>query len=233
MTRAKRTRRVGLAVAVLVALMTVTVVVWAFALGAQMPLPGFELSVEAVEAEILSWGIWGIAFSVLLMILHSFVPFPAEIVAIANGMLYGPLWGTVITWSGAMLGAFFAFGLARWLGRPFVLTMVPERHHRAIDRLAVGTGGGILLVSRFLPVISFNLINYAAGLTAISWWTFGWATGIGILPLTFLMVVAGDGMWSGDAALWTWLLATVGAGGLLWLVVRRRLRDPVRAGPGR
>ena len=35
------------------------------------------------------------------------------------------------------------------------------------------------LFSRFLPVISFNLINYAAGLTAISWWTFSWATGIG------------------------------------------------------
>ena len=44
--------------------------------------------------------------SCLLMVLHSFVPFPAEFVAMANGMLYGPIWGTVITWSGAMLGAF-------------------------------------------------------------------------------------------------------------------------------
>ena len=41
-------------------------------------------------------------------------------------------------------------------------------------------------------MISFNLINYAAGLTAISWWTFSWATGLGILPLTFLMVAGGD-----------------------------------------
>ena len=56
----------------------------------------------------------------------------------ANGMLYGALWGTVITWSGAMLGAWLAFGLARWLGRPFVLAMVPERHHRALDRLPRG-----------------------------------------------------------------------------------------------
>ena len=54
------------------------------------------------------------------MVLHSFVPFPAEVVAMANGMLYGPLWGTLITWVGAMLGAYLAFGLARWLGRPFV-----------------------------------------------------------------------------------------------------------------
>jgi len=38
-------------------------------------------------------------------------------------------------------------------------------------------------------VISFNLINYAAGLTTISWWTFTWATALGILPLTCLMVL--------------------------------------------
>jgi uncharacterized membrane protein YdjX (TVP38/TMEM64 family) len=43
-------------------------------------------------------------------------------------------------------------------------------------------------------VIAFNLINYAAALTEISWWTFVWATGVGILPLTVLLAVAGDGM---------------------------------------
>jgi len=58
------------------------------------------------------------------MIVHSFVPFPAEFVALANGMVYGPLWGTVITWVGAMLGASIAFWLARRLGRPFVERMV-------------------------------------------------------------------------------------------------------------
>jgi uncharacterized membrane protein YdjX (TVP38/TMEM64 family) len=224
MTRADPPRRAWLALLIVVALVTLTVVTWGFALGTGMPLPGFGLSVEAVEAEILSWGIWGVVAAILLMVLHSFIPFPAEIVAMANGMLYGALWGTVITWSGAMLGAWLAFGLARWLGRPFVLTMVPERHHRALDRWAARQGSGALLFSRFVPVISFNLINYAAGLTAISWWTFTWATGLGILPLTCLMVLAGDGLWSGQGAVWLWLSGAGLAGWLLWLVVRRRRR---------
>jgi uncharacterized membrane protein YdjX (TVP38/TMEM64 family) len=220
---AERARRVWLGALALGVLAAGTITIWAFALVADMPLPGFALSVEALEEEILSWGMWGVAASILLMVLHSFVPFPAEIVAMANGMLYGPLWGTVITWTGAMLGAYLAFGLARWLGRPFVLATMPERHHQAIDRFAARQGGGALLLSRLLPVISFNLINYAAGLTAISWWTFSWATGIGILPLTFLMVVAGDGLWSGNAALWLWLIAAAGAAWLLWrLLLRRR-----------
>src|SRR5512138_704260 len=74
---------------------------------------GMVDSVEAAEARIRSWGAWGVAGSIGLMIVHSFVPFPAEIIALANGMLYGPLWGAVITWIGAMLGASVAFGLGR------------------------------------------------------------------------------------------------------------------------
>ena len=82
-------------------------------------------------------------------------------------------------------------------------------------------GGGMLFLSRFVPVISFNLINYAAGLTAISWWTFTWATGLGILPLTFLMVLTGDGLWSGQAPAWLWLVAAAIAGVLVWWALTR------------
>jgi uncharacterized membrane protein YdjX (TVP38/TMEM64 family) len=72
-----------------------------------------EISVRAFEDVILAWGHWGVLASIGLMVIHSFVPFPAELVALANGMLYGPVWGTVVTWIGAMLGAFLAFGLSR------------------------------------------------------------------------------------------------------------------------
>jgi uncharacterized membrane protein YdjX (TVP38/TMEM64 family) len=70
-------------------------------------------------------------------------------------------------------------------------------------------------------VIAFNLVNYAAGLTRISWWTFAWATGIGILPMTTLMVVMGDRI---ETLAWEiWLL--VGAGALvLWFAFRHYFR---------
>jgi len=224
--RSRRPRRVLLAIAVALALGVVTLMVWAYALGGlAAPLPGFELSVEEVERLIQSWGMWGVLASILLMVLHSFVPFPAELVAMANGMLYGPLWGTLITWIGAMLGACLAFGLTRWLGRPFLRAVVGQRRRDAIDRWTLRQGGGALLISRFVPVISFNLINYAAGLTAISWWTFIWATGLGILPLTFLMVLMGDRLWSGEIGPWLWLLLTAGCGWLIWWWLTRRRRS--------
>jgi uncharacterized membrane protein YdjX (TVP38/TMEM64 family) len=225
-----RPRRMLLGLGALLALLLATLAVWGFALGGlTTPLPGFELSASAVEELIASWGMWAVAGSIVLMVLHSFVPFPAELVAIANGMLFGPIWGTLITWTGAMLGAWLAFGLARWLGRPFVRQMVAPRHQDAIDRWALRQGGGALFLSRFVPVISFNLINYAAGLTAISWWTFTWATGLGILPLTFLMVVMGDRLWSGEPRPWLWLLLAALIGWLLWWAfTRRRRSEPLR-----
>ena len=59
----------------------------------------------------------------------------------------------------------------------------------------------------FIPLISFNLINYGAGLTKISWWTFTWTTGIGILPFTIIMVTMGNNFnllpW------WAWLILLI------------------------
>jgi uncharacterized membrane protein YdjX (TVP38/TMEM64 family) len=122
-----------------------------------------DFSTAGLEDTIRSLGAWGVLASIALMIVHSFVPFPAEFVALANGMVYGPLWGTVITWVGAMLGASIAFWLARRLGRPFVERMVSRNDWRVLDDWAAVNGWQVVLISRFIPVIAFNLINYAAG----------------------------------------------------------------------
>ncbi len=75
-----------------------------------------------------------------------------------------------------------------------------------------------LLISRLIPLIAFNLLNYGAALTGISWRTFLWATGIGILPLTVLLAVVGDRALV--LPLWTWIVL-----GVLvlasWLALRR------------
>jgi uncharacterized membrane protein YdjX (TVP38/TMEM64 family) len=86
-----------------------------------------DLSVEGIERIAEAWGAWAPVASIALMILHSFVPFPAELIAIANGMLFGPVWGTLLTWLGAMLGAALAFGLARLYGRPLVERLVARK----------------------------------------------------------------------------------------------------------
>jgi uncharacterized membrane protein YdjX (TVP38/TMEM64 family) len=176
-------------------------------------------SIPEVIALIKSFGYWGVGASIGLMVIHSFVPFPAEFVAVANGMVYGPLWGTGVTWVGAMIGAFSAFGLVRLLGRPFVERMLTKKNIQKVDEWTSRYGGEMILISRFIPVISFNLINYVAGLTRISWWTFAWTTGLGILPMTLLMVVMGEEI--KNLPWWVWLFLLASGLAMLWLVQRR------------
>ena len=188
-------------------------------------LPGFGISVRDAVALIDSWGAWGVAGSIGLMVVHSFVPFPAEVVALANGMVYGPVWGAVITWIGAMLGGSAAFGLTRWIGQPLVTRLLSASQQTRLATWSTKRGGIALLLSRLMPLIAFNLINYAAGLTGISWWTFLWATGLGILPFTILLAILGDHMLTMPS--WAWLV--IGAMVLLaYLLLDRRWREATR-----
>lgn len=185
-------------------------------------------SVEALEALIASWGPWGPVASMALMVLHSFVPFPAEILAVANGMLFGWLGGVAVTWTGGMLGALSAFAVARWLGHSVVRRLLGERNWKRMEVWVNHGGAGGLLVARLIPVIAFNLINYAAGLAGIGWWRFTWTTAIGILPMTFASVAVGSHMI--EAPLWAWGLLA-GSAVLLWLGYRIFRRHQATNGP--
>lgn len=186
---------------------------------------GLDDTVRGTEALIRSWGTWGVLGSIALMVAHSFLPFPAEVVALANGMVYGPLWGALVTWTGAMLGATTAFGLTRMLGLPLVRSLVPRAYRDQVDRWSHAHGARALLVSRLIPVIAFNVINYAAALAGISWWTFLWATGIGILPLTIILAVLGENVLA--MPWWGWL--ALGSAALLaWLLAKPRPRSLAR-----
>jgi uncharacterized membrane protein YdjX (TVP38/TMEM64 family) len=111
----------------------------------------------------------------------------------------------------------------RLLGRPFVERMVPASHWERMSLWPHHRGAAVLLVARLIPVIAFNLINCVAALTGISWWSFLWATGLGILPLVILLSVLGDQMLT--MPLWVWVL--LGALAIAsWLVLHRR-RGPL------
>ena len=148
-------------------------------------------STEGVQRLLASTPVWLPLVIIGLMILHTLVPVPAEFLALAAGMTLGPLWGFVTIWVGAMLGAYLGFLLARAFGQPVLRLLVKpsrlERSQRWLQRIDIP----ILLAVRLLPVLSFNLINFALGLTTISWWRFSWTTAVGIVPATILMVTFG------------------------------------------
>ncbi len=122
------------------------------------------------------------------------IPFPAEFPAMLNGMLFGPVVGTVITWSAALLGAQGSFELSRHFGRPLVARFIRPQTVERADRLVIASGAPGLLLLRLTPVIAFTAINWAAGLTALKRWTFFWTTAVGIIPGAILFTASGSGL---------------------------------------
>ena len=176
-----------------------------------------------VAAWLRGFGPWAPLAVIALMVIHSFIPFPAEIVAICAGAVFGTLTGIALVWVGAMIGALLSFWLARRLGRDWLNARLSPARSAQMDRFTEDRGTLTLLVARFIPVIAFNLINYAAGLTRVRPATFLWTTAVGILPLTLLAVWLGARM---KDMSWP-LLLTVSAGAITvtWTghaVARRR-----------
>lgn len=160
--------------------------------GETLPAP------EDVALWLRTLGFWGPVAVIMLMIVHNFVPFPAEILAVCAGAVFGIFWGSVLIWVGAMLGGLIAFALARWLGQSAVHNWISREQAKTFDRWTEDKAALALLICRFIPVIAFNLINYAAGLTRVRTSTFIWTTGVGILPVTIFSAFLGARMKSFD-----------------------------------
>jgi uncharacterized membrane protein YdjX (TVP38/TMEM64 family) len=180
-----------------------------------------QVDIRHLRAAIVAWGAWAPVASILLMVLHTIVPFPAELLTAANGAVFGFWGGLIVSWVGAMAAACVGFALSRVIGRSAIVRLVPERTLRRADAVIGNTGWEIALVLRLIPFISFNLVNMALGLTHLPWSTFLWTTGIGILPVEVALVAVGYGAAGSTSAL-RWGLLAVALVTATGLIVRRR-----------
>ena len=140
------------------------------------------------------FGVWGYPLAVGLMAVVAMLPIPAEIPAAMNGMLFGPVGGVAITWTGAMAGAWLSFELSRRYGRPLVERVVPAGSINKVDSLVRSASWPGMLAARFIPLIAFTALNWGLGLTLCRRRTFLWTTALGILPGTILFVFSGEGL---------------------------------------
>jgi uncharacterized membrane protein YdjX (TVP38/TMEM64 family) len=160
-------------------------------------------SIAAVAAYVRGFGAWAPILSLLLMLLQTLVaPLPGSAVAAANGVVFGLWWGTLLSWAGGMLGATAAFWLARKLGRGFVERRLGSEHLERLDRAGAAEGFWVILVARLTPLVSFDLISYLAGLSAIGFGRFLLATAVGMLPGTFAWTALGHDLAQAQTTAW-------------------------------
>jgi uncharacterized membrane protein YdjX (TVP38/TMEM64 family) len=124
------------------------------------------------------------AFAVVALI-------PASLLTIAGGAVFGLFRGVIYSLIGATLGSTGAFLIGRYAARRLVarrLAAMPR--FVAIERAVSARGRRIVLLLRLSPVVPFNFLNYALGLTTISVWDFMFAS-LGTVPGAVVYAYAG------------------------------------------
>ncbi|MGE5799280.1 MAG: TVP38/TMEM64 family protein [Syntrophaceae bacterium] len=114
-----------------------------------------------------------------------FVPIPGPPLFVIAGAIFGPVMGTVYAVAGSVAGALVAFLIARFLGRDFIESLV-GRQVVICCECSEGLLTKIIFFARLLPLISFDVVSYGAGLTRMSLRGFALATLLGSIPMTFI-----------------------------------------------
>jgi len=161
----------------------------------------------------------------LVMTVVAILPLPAEAPALANGVLFGPFIGSVITWSGALAGAWISYEIAARWGRSIARRFTSDDVVVRIDRGVERAGWWGLLVLRFVPVVAFTALNWGAGLSGVPRWRFLWTTALGIAPGAVLFTSSGFGLgalWRRSPPLAGGLLILLVAAGFVWAFRRQQ-----------
>jgi uncharacterized membrane protein YdjX (TVP38/TMEM64 family) len=98
--------------------------------------------------------------------------------------IFGPYWGFVYVWFGAMIGASAAFLIGRTLGRDFAASLIGDRLKKYDD--AIERNGFATVLYLRLVYFPFTPMNFGMGLTRVRFWDYLAGTGLGIIVGTFV-----------------------------------------------
>jgi uncharacterized membrane protein YdjX (TVP38/TMEM64 family) len=117
-------------------------------------------------------------------------PIPSLPLDLAAGAAFGPFYGALYAVIGAEIGAILCFLIARALGRE-ALSRFMNTENMFCQKCTDHQLMGAMFVARLIPIFSFDVVSYGAGLTNISLKTFALATFFGMAPPTFAFTYLG------------------------------------------
>ena len=168
--------------------------------------------------------------------------FPGLPLTLGAGFIYGAVIGTLVVSPASVAGASLAFLIARYLARDWVTRRLKKYPQAAtIDRAIEKNGFKVVVLLRLQPVLPFNMLNYALGLTSIRLRDYMLASWIGMFPATVLYVYLGSIMndvsdllrgrpnsgIAGRVLLWGGLAAIVVLVWWLGRIAKKALRDEI------
>ena len=135
----------------------------------------------ALEAWIAAAGALGPLLYMAIYAVATVLFLPGSVLTLAGGALFGPVWGTFYSLTGATVGAVAAFVIARYLASDWVSHRASGWTRQLIEGVE-SEGWRFVAFVRLVPLFPFNLLNYALGLTRIGLSAYVVASYIFMLP---------------------------------------------------
>jgi uncharacterized membrane protein YdjX (TVP38/TMEM64 family) len=115
---------------------------------------------------------------------------------LAGGAVFGTKLGILYSWIGALLGAIGGYALARWLGGNAIRQLL-GRHSKKLDAVLGRVSFAALFRLRVNPVVPFNVLNFASGLSKVPLKPYVGATSVGVLPAIVVYAYFADAVIAG------------------------------------
>jgi uncharacterized membrane protein YdjX (TVP38/TMEM64 family) len=161
-------------------------------LGSYINLEYFRANSEQLQLLVREYyGISALVFlSTYVITVLCSIPITPEL-NIAGGYFFGLILGGLFSILGGTIGALLSFFMFRYLLRNYVHVHYAAKLEK-FNKEFKKQGLSYLLFMQLLPITPFGVITIIAGLSDISWWTFVWATALGITPGSFIYAFAGQ-----------------------------------------
>lgn len=142
------------------------------------------VSRSALRDYLAQCGAWTYAGYLLAYALLVILGVPVSVLTVSGALAFGTWLNTALSVGGATLGACASFVIARFLARDWVAARMGARAEE-IDRRLSREGVLAIILLRMLPVVPFNAVSYASGLTNIGLRDYIWASVAGMTPGLF------------------------------------------------
>ncbi len=190
----------------------------------QLDIDFSQVTEEAFEEKVDSFGLWGPIIYIIVYVLRPLVLFPAGVLSASAGLIWGPVKGFLILQVAANTSAIVEFLIARHFARSGIERFLKGKMLNLDEKIEKHGFLTVLLV-RLIPNVPWDIQNLSLGLTKVKFRNYFLATIIGIMPGSFAFVFFGASLIKvlfNPGNFW-WILIAVAVFGAVYLL-RRYLR---------
>lgn len=135
-----------------------------------------------------------ILFLALYTLRPVFVVLPASPMAIAGGVMYGTLFGTIIVVIGALISGSFGFFLARFIGMEYFDKIIHHKILKVKSKIEEGSWATVIFLN--FVGLPWDSVSIASGLSKIKYKDFLLGIFISSIPQSFIAVYLGNVLFS-------------------------------------